>query len=103
MFKLIFCQCAHAAVGIYESYFQIKKSDFEIWETQGKSIVIYKVESGSSLKLLNKAAIEQNMIAFLVRDAGRTQIPSGSITVLVIGPEEESALNCMTQHLTVIT
>ena len=34
-----------------------------------------------------------------INDAGKTQIPSGSLTVMAFGPDEESILEELTGHL----
>lgn len=36
---------------------------------------------------------------YIVHDAGRTQIPAGSQTVLAIGPAPKSQLDVVTGHL----
>ncbi|KAK7603506.1 hypothetical protein V9T40_003505 [Parthenolecanium corni] len=92
-------QCAHAAVGVYESYFGTRKSAFEAWEKQGKHISIFKITDGNALESLGETAENCGLITCLVRDAGRTQIPSGSMTVLAIGPALKSELECLTQYL----
>ena len=91
-------QCAHAAVGSYETY-KTHKSNFEIWERQGKQICVYKVSDVVTLKSLRRSADELNLMTCFIRDAGRTQIPANSCTVLAIGPAEDSALGPITQNL----
>jgi PTH2 family peptidyl-tRNA hydrolase len=39
---------------------------------------------------------------YLVRDAGRTQIPSGSITVCAIGPARVKDIDDITGHLNLL-
>ncbi len=92
-------QCAHAAVGVYESFYWTKRINFDSWEHQGQPVSVFKVSDGNMLKDLNKIAIANDMMTCLISDAGRTQIPRGSITVLAIGPEDESELKNVTENL----
>lgn len=92
-------QCAHAAIGTYETYYKSNELNFETWERQGKQVSVYKVSDTSTLKALRKSADDIGMITCLVKDAGRTQIAAGSSTVLAVGPEEEARLGSITQHL----
>lgn len=50
--------------------------------------VVLKGTNDVHLQELQKLATEKNMHSYLVRDAGRTQIPEGSITVLGLFGEE---------------
>jgi PTH2 family peptidyl-tRNA hydrolase len=49
-------------------------------------------------ELAAKAA-SLGMPTYIVCDAGRTQIPAGSQTVLAIGPASKSAIDRVTGHL----
>lgn len=44
-------------------------------------------------------AENSKLLVSVVRDAGRTQVPSGSRTVLAIGPGLEDVINLVTGHL----
>jgi PTH2 family peptidyl-tRNA hydrolase len=48
---------------------------------------------------LEALALQAGLPCYLVRDAGRTQIPAGSQTVLAIGPAPKSKINDITGHL----
>jgi PTH2 family peptidyl-tRNA hydrolase len=39
------------------------------------------------------------LVAELIRDAGKTQIPSGSVTALGIGPDEEEKIDKLVKDL----
>ncbi len=47
---------------------------------------------------INAKAQERGLVTYLVCDAGRTQIPAGSRTVLAIGPAPESTFRGLTDH-----
>ena len=48
---------------------------------------------------LERKAAAAGIGTYIVYDAGRTQIPAGSQTVLAIGPAAKSLLNGITGHL----
>ena len=94
-------QCCHACLGVYragshdEKYAEV----FNIWERCGETKVVLKVESDTDLISLQDKAASMNVLHHLVADAGRTQIPSGSLTVLAVGPAPVSIINAITGHL----
>jgi PTH2 family peptidyl-tRNA hydrolase len=49
--------------------------------------------------VLEKRAKEAGIVTTLVHDAGHTQIPSGSLTVLALGPDTEEQLQAITGEL----
>ena len=65
----------------------------------GKGKICLKIPDGSSFESLMKQAQEHEIPFHLVRDAGHTQIPKGSSTVLALGPYDESTLDGLTGHL----
>ena len=48
---------------------------------------------------LEARAVSAGMPTYIVHDAGRTQIPAGSQTVLAIGPAPKSLIDQITGHL----
>jgi PTH2 family peptidyl-tRNA hydrolase len=57
------------------------------------------VRSEEELAELQAKAISLGLVAQVIADAGRTQIASGSHTVLGIGPAPKSAIDAVTSHL----
>jgi len=51
------------------------------------------------VRQLAKKAATVGLPSFAVRDAGRTQVAAGSLTVLAIGPAGRSAIDNVTGHL----
>ena len=51
------------------------------------------------LLALKKLADEKNITSYLVIDAGRTQIPTSSVTVLALGPDEDEIIDEVTGDL----
>lgn len=48
---------------------------------------------------LYKTAKQNNVLTSIIRDAGHTQVASGSKTVIAIGPAPDSVLKKITGHL----
>ncbi|XP_065215067.1 peptidyl-tRNA hydrolase 2, mitochondrial-like [Planococcus citri] len=95
----VLAQCSHAALGVYEKYSTDKMENFLLWELKGKPITVYKVNDSETLIELQKAAKTKNLMTYIVQDAGRTQIASGSRTVLAIGPDESEKLQSIVSYL----
>jgi len=69
------------------------------WENWGQAKVTVQVKSEDELLLLQAQAMSLGLCAKIVHDAGRTQIASGSATVLGIGPGPKSVVDQVTGHL----
>ena len=61
--------------------------------------VALQVKSEEELLLLQAKAVSLGMVAEVIADAGRTQIASGSYTVLGIGPAPLSVVDQVTKQL----
>lgn len=48
---------------------------------------------------LREKAKELNIVSYLVADAGKTQIPSGTRTVLGLGPDTVERIDAVTRSL----
>ena len=87
-------QVAHAAIGLY---YDIKTSNNEeddlkvtLWQSGGAKKIVCKGDNVEHLLRLQEEARAARLLTHLVSDAGHTQIPAGSITVLAIfGSEKE--------------
>lgn len=63
------------------------------WESTGQAKIALQANSEKQLKELQAKAMSLGLIARLVRDAGRTQIPAGSVTVLGVGPGPKAVVD----------
>ena len=89
-------QAAHASLGAY------KKADGKarsVWERSGSKKVVVKVESLKGLMEIYEEARQAGLPAILVKDAGRTELPAGTVTAVGIGPDEESRIDRVTGGL----
>jgi PTH2 family peptidyl-tRNA hydrolase len=54
--------------------------------------------AAAAQEALEEEAMQAGIPCYLVHDAGRTQIPAGSQTVLAIGPAPKSKIDRITGH-----
>lgn len=69
------------------------------WDRLGQAKVALKVDSEEDMLVLQAQAISLGLCAKVIHDAGRTQIASGSATVLGIGPAPKSKIDEVTGQL----
>ena len=92
-------QVAHAAIIGYE------KSDKRIvegWKREGQKKIVLKVSNLKELMMVKEEAEKAGFVTGIVRDAGLTEIPPGTITALVIGPDVESKVDKITGNLSLL-
>jgi len=89
-------QVAHAAVSAYEMAGEEVR---EAWKEGGQKKVVLRIASLQELFELKEIARKHGLPAVLITDAGLTEVPPGTITVLGIGPAEVSELDKITGHL----
>lgn len=94
-------QCAHAALECYRQTLNDKKSEriFHSWLQDGQPKIVLKIPSEDELKTLAINARYAGLITALIRDAGRTQLTPGTITVLGIGPAPKTVVSNLTANL----
>ncbi|XP_037915093.1 peptidyl-tRNA hydrolase 2, mitochondrial [Hermetia illucens] len=92
-------QCAHASILCYEKCLHKNPKLLQIWTDTGQPKVVLKAESLSEMESIYRKANDANIVAALVRDAGRTQLPAGSVTVLGIGPDTIENIDQLAKHL----
>jgi peptidyl-tRNA hydrolase (EC 3.1.1.29) len=89
-------QVAHASLSAYED---TETKTRKKWKGGGQKKVVVKVDGESALfELAEKARIE-GLPNAVIRDAGHTQLDSGTATTLAVGPGEESLVDKVTGDL----
>ncbi|KAL6609627.1 hypothetical protein ACP70R_039596 [Stipagrostis hirtigluma subsp. patula] len=83
-------QCAHAATGLYAELLSSNRGLLRQWEQFGQAKIVLTCKNQQEMNRLKETAEHRGLPTYIVADAGRTQVLSGSKTVLAIGPEEES-------------
>ncbi|KAH0646656.1 hypothetical protein KY284_034540 [Solanum tuberosum] len=79
-------QCAHAATGMYADLMQSDRYLLRQWEQCGQPKIVVTCKNQQEMNKLKEAAEDIGLPTFVVADAGRTQVASGSRTVLAVGP-----------------
>lgn len=92
----IAAQCCHGSLGAYK---KTNPEKIRKWENEAYAKVVCKVGSLEELLELKKQAIINKVSYYLVVDAGRTQIPTSTTTVLALGPDEDEILDKITGDL----
>ncbi|OQD73155.1 hypothetical protein PENDEC_c016G01951 [Penicillium decumbens] len=96
----IAAQASHATLACYK-YYHAHSPDSHIlrrWERNGQAKIALQTKSEDELLLLQAQAMSLGLCARVIQDAGRTQIASGSRTVLgILGPK--SVVDSVTGHL----
>ena len=92
-------QVGHASVIAALKSIETNPAVFEAWRRQGQRKVVVKAVDSEQIDALLTKAKEAGIQVGRVHDAGRTQIPAGSLTVGIIGPAEEVEIDPLTQHL----
>ncbi|HWQ48732.1 MAG TPA: peptidyl-tRNA hydrolase Pth2 [Methanosarcina sp.] len=92
-------QVAHAAISASE---WASKSDLEKWKEGGQKKVVLKVPTLNDLYELKEKARREGLPTALIQDAGLTEIPQGTVTVLGIGPAKEELIDKVTRNLKLV-
>jgi len=92
-------QVAHAAL---EAYKKAKPAIRNAWEKEGAKKVVVSVAGLDTLNDLKKRAGRKKLPVALIRDAGRTELPPGTVTCLGIGPADEQKIDKLTGALKIV-
>lgn len=92
-------QCAHAAIMCYEKSHRQNPNALTAWLHLGQPKIVLRVNTLAELEKIAATAKELNIVEGKVRDAGRTQVASGTVTVLGLGPDTVSNIDKLVKHL----
>ena len=96
----IAAQVAHAAIGLYDDILEgdnlYKKTALNNWFNFGQKKVVLKVNDLNTMLEVVQKCKKLKLQYCLIHDAGHTQIPQGSVTVLGIGPDISEKINEVT-------
>ncbi|KAJ9461123.1 Peptidyl-tRNA hydrolase [Diplonema papillatum] len=92
-------QGAHAAVGSTGAAARSHREWHDRWLGSGAAKIAVGVESEDELLGLQAQAVSLDLPSCVVRDAGRTEVESGTVTALAIGPCPHRVVDPITREL----
>ena len=95
----IAAQVAHAAVKATLACGEQDPSLLDAWFKTGQKKICVKGDSAHHLDQLSSDAKKNEILVNKIHDAGHTQIPAGSFTVLALGPCRDEDVEIITGDL----
>jgi len=95
-------QVAHASLMSYLEAEKKSKSLAKEWIETGEKKIVVKASGEGELMRLYEEAKKEGIPCALVHDAGLTQLPPNTITVLGIGPWKEEEIDKLTGNLKLV-
>ncbi len=92
-------QVAHAAVEASLKSMKKNEKKFRKWLKEGQKKVVVAVENEEKLLEIYRKALNEGFVASLIRDAGLTEIPPGTLTAVGIGPDDDEKIDKITGNL----
>jgi PTH2 family peptidyl-tRNA hydrolase len=92
-------QVAHGALSAAERARVTRQDVWKAWLDEGQKKVAVKVASEKELLELKRLAVVHRLPNALIRDAGMTELPPGTITVVGIGPALAEEIDKVTGSL----
>ena len=92
-------QVAHAAVACALDTKKVKFKWSNSWQNEGAKKAVVQVETEEDFYPLKEKAEQLKIVAHIISDAGHTEIPAETNTVLGIGPAPNSIIDQVTGDL----
>jgi PTH2 family peptidyl-tRNA hydrolase len=89
-------QVAHASLSAYE---EADRRAQKRWKGDGQTKVVLKANGEDEIFRLAEKARAEGIPHAVVRDAGRTQLDSGTVTALAVGPADGELVDKVTGDL----
>lgn len=89
-------QCAHAAV---EAVLRSSDDKVSEWHNSGMKKIILKVSDEKELIKYQQIAKQEDLVASIITDAGKTIVSPGTKTCMAIGPDSEEKIDKITSEL----
>lgn len=95
-------QVAHAAVECALGTKKNKSDWFKKWQNEGAKKVVAKVDKEKDFFVLKEKAKDLGVYTKIISDAGYTEIPAGTKTVLGVGPAPANIIDQVTGELSLL-
>ena len=92
-------QVGHAAVDCAMKAKRHQPDMYERWHAEGQKKVVVKAEKEADLFRLKLEAERMGLTTALIADAGHTELPPGTVTVLGVGPGRDQDVDKVTGAL----
>ncbi|MFX1602390.1 MAG: peptidyl-tRNA hydrolase Pth2 [Promethearchaeota archaeon] len=92
-------QVAHGSVSASERVRVTHQHVWKAWFSEGQKKVAVKVASEDELLEMRRMAVDLGIPFALVRDAGMTELPPGTTTVIAVGPARAELIDKVTGDL----
>ena len=92
-------QTAHGSVSAYVKTKKYYPDWADNWFSEGQKKITVKISSEKDIHQLAEAARKLDIPYAIINDAGLTQLPPGTTTVIGIGPSREEHINKVTENL----
>ena len=89
-------QCGHAAVECALKANRVAPKKLDDWRENGARKIVVEAPNIDSLKRLFGEAQAAGIVCYMVRDAGHTEIPAGTVTVVGLGPGPRASIDSLT-------
>ena len=90
---------AQASHGSVEAVLKSDKKIVSTWRNSGMKKIVLSVNNEKELFKYLQEAKDFGLVSALIRDAGRTEISSGTPTCIAIGPDSEDKIDSLTSEL----
>jgi PTH2 family peptidyl-tRNA hydrolase len=92
-------QVAHASLGSAEVANKVAPKWLKAWKMEGQKKVVLKVTGEEEILAFYDRAKKAGLPCYLVKDAGLTELPPGTMTTLGIGPAPNEQVDKITGEL----
>ena len=95
-------QCSHAAVECALKAKRIRPNELSSWLENGARKIVVAAPNLDALKRLFGECQAEGLVSYMVRDAGHTEIPPGTVTVVGIGPGPRDDIDALTGSFSLV-
>ncbi len=92
-------QVGHASVSCSLKAKKERRKWYKKWLAEGQRKIVLKVDTLADLGVVNLMAEEEKIPTVMIRDAGLTEIPPGTVTCVGVGPAPANILDQITGDL----
>jgi len=92
-------QVAHAAVMLSDLAARERPKELAAWRAEGQKKIAVVAQTLAEMEDLQRAARARRILTVFVEDAGLTEVPPGTRTVLGVGPGAAPVIDQVTGHL----